>query len=118
MLFRLLVLSVAVLNLVPLVVAVAPRFSVTLYGLPLDQPVLEVVIRHRAVLLGCVGVGLALAAFRDEWWVPALSFALVSKLSFLAMCLLRVNDLGPLRRVAGSDVIALLVLAVAAFVRR
>ncbi|MBM4777750.1 MAG: phosphopantetheine adenylyltransferase [Archangiaceae bacterium] len=118
MLFRLLVLSVSLLNLVPLVVAVAPRFSVTLYGLSLDQPVLEIVMRHRAVLLGCVGVGLALAAFRDDWWLPALSFALVSKLAFLALCLVHVNELGPLRRVAGSDVIALLLLAVAAFVRR
>lgn len=118
MLFRLLVLSVAALNLVPLVVAFAPRLSVTLYGLPLDQPVLEVVMRHRAVLLGCVGVGLALAAFRDEWWLPAVSFALVSKLSFLALGLLHLNDLGALRRVAGSDVVALLVLAVAALFRR
>lgn len=118
MLFRLLVLSVAALNLVPLVVAFAPRLSVTLYGLALDQPVLEVVMRHRAVLLGCVGVGLALAAFRDEWWLPAVSFALVSKLSFLALGVLHLNDLGALRRVAGSDVVALLVLAVAALVRR
>ena len=118
MLFRLLVLSVSLLNLVPLVVAVAPRFSVTLYGLPLSEPVLEVVIRHRAVLLGCVGVGLTLAAFRDEWWLPAVSFALVSKLSFLALCLLHPNELGALRRIAGSDVVALLVLAVAALVRR
>ncbi|MBL8934803.1 MAG: hypothetical protein JNM69_09630 [Archangium sp.] len=118
MLFRLLVLSVALLNLVPLVVAIAPRFSTTLYGLPLDQPVLEIVMRHRAVLLGCVGMGLGLAAFREEWWWPALSFALVSKLSFLALCLLHVNELGPLRRVASSDLIALLVLGVAAYVRR
>ena len=117
MLVRVLLLAIAALNLVPAVVAVSPRWSLTLYGLALDTPVLEVVMRHRAVLLGCVGVGLGVAAFRESWWWPAVAFALVSKVSFLGFCALHATSLGSLRRVAVSDVVALLVLAVAASLR-
>jgi hypothetical protein len=114
---RVLLLAIAALNLIPVIVAVSPRWSLTLYGFALDTPALDVVMRHRAVLLGCVGVGLGVAAFRESWWGPAVALALASKLSFLAFCALQADALGPLRRVAVSDVVALLVLAVAAWLR-
>ncbi|MDP3498938.1 MAG: hypothetical protein Q8S33_01345 [Myxococcales bacterium] len=115
---RVLLLAIAALNLVPAIVAVSPRWSLTLYGFALDTPLLEVVMRHRAVLLGCVGVGLGVAAFRESWWGPAVAFALASKVSFLIFCALHATSLGPLRRVAVSDVVALLVLGAAAWLRR
>jgi len=115
---RVLLLAIAALNLVPAVVAVSPRWSLTLYGFALDTPMLEVVMRHRAVLLGCVGVGLGIAAFRESWWAPAVAFAFASKVSFLIFCALHTTSLGSLRRVAVSDVVALLVLGAAAWLRR
>ena len=118
MLARVLVLAIAALNLVPAIVAVSPRWSLTLYGFALDTPVLEVVMRHRAVLLGCLGVGLGIAAFRESWWAPAVAFALASKVSFLLLCALHATSFGSLRRVAVSDVVALLVLGAAAWLRR
>ncbi len=117
MVARLLMLAIAALNLVPAIVAWAPQFSQTLYGLTLDTPALDVVMRHRAVLLGCVGVGLGVAAFRDDWWGPAVALAVGSKVSFLVICALHVDALGPLRRVALLDVVALLALALAAWLR-
>lgn len=118
MLFKGLVLSIAVLNLVPGVVALAPSLSVQLYGIPLDTQALAVVMRHRAVLLAFVGVALGVAAFRDDWWGPALGLALASKLSFLALCVAQQTALGPLKRVAAADVVALVALAWAAWLRR
>jgi hypothetical protein len=117
MLFKGLLLAIALLNLLPGAVALVPRMSAELYGLPLDSQALAVVVRHRAVLLACVGLALGLAAFRDGWWAPALSLALASKLSFLVLCLCAPAPLGPLLRVAAADVIALLGLAWAAWLR-
>ena len=114
---RVLLLAIAALNIIPVIVALSPRWSLTLYGFALDTPALDVVVRHRAVLLGCVGVGLGVAAFRESWWGPAVALALASKLSFLCVCALHLEALGPLRRVAVSDVVALLVLGLAAWLR-
>lgn len=117
MLARALVFVVAVLNVLPVVVAFAPRWSRPLYGLALDGSTLEVVMRHRAVLLGCVGVGLGLAAVRDAWWQPALALAVVSKVSFLVFCIPNWSSLGALRNVALADGAALVVLALAVWLR-
>jgi hypothetical protein len=118
MLTRSLLLLVAVLNLLPGVVAFLPARAHALYGLSLDGAALALTMRHRAVLLATVGLMLALAAFDEAWWRPALLLALTSKLSFLVLFGLTGPHEAPLRRVAAADVVALAVLAVVAWLRR
>ena len=48
---RVLLLAIAALNLIPVIVAVSPRWSLTLYGFALDTPALDVVMRHSRVIL-------------------------------------------------------------------
>jgi hypothetical protein len=118
MLTRSLLLLIAVLNLLPGVVAFFPGRAQTLYGLSLDGSAVALTLRHRAVLLATVGLLLALAAFDEAWWRPALLLPLTSKLSFLVLFGLTGPHEAPLRRVAAADVVALVVLAAVAWLRR
>ncbi|MDX2015189.1 MAG: phosphopantetheine adenylyltransferase [Myxococcaceae bacterium] len=117
MMTRSLLLLVAVLNLVPGVVALVPSRAEALYGVSVDGPALGLTMRHRAVLLAMLGGFLALAAFDEAWWRPALMLALTSKLSFLVLFVVTGPHEAPLRRVAMADLGALAALAVVAALR-
>lgn len=110
----LILLAVGAVNLIPGVVALLPDRTVALYGLGVDGASMSLLIRHRAVLLACVGLGLTVAAFVHALRTPALAFAAMSKLSFLALYLMTPGLTSELRRVAAVDVVALALLAVAA----
>ena len=108
-----LLLFVAVLNLVPGVVALRPQRTVGLYGFPIDGPTLALAMRRRAVLLALVGVLRAIAAFDDAGLRPALLLAFLSQVSFLALFATTRSHGAPMQRVALADVAALAVLALA-----
>jgi hypothetical protein len=113
----LILLTVGVVNLIPGVVALLPDRMVALYGVGVDGASMALLMRHRAVLLACVGLGLGVAAFVPALRPPALAFAALSKLSFLALYLMMPGLTVELRRVAAVDVVALVLLAVAALLR-
>jgi hypothetical protein len=117
MISKVLLALVAVLNLVPGIVALRPSRTVALYGLTLDSPALALAMRHRAVLLALVGVLLGLAALDDAWLPPALLVAFTSKLSFLGLYAATGPHAAPMRRVAIADVVAILVLGIVAALR-
>lgn len=107
-------LAVGVVNLIPGLVALQPDRTVALYGIGVDGAAMSLLMRHRAVLLACVGLALGVAAFVHAMRVPALAFAAMSKLGFLALYLLTPGLTSELRRVAAVDVVALVLLGVAA----
>ncbi|WP_338865081.1 phosphopantetheine adenylyltransferase [Myxococcus stipitatus] len=111
----LILLLVGAINLLPGVVALLPDKTTSLYGLRIDGESLALVIRHRAVLLACVGLGLVAAAFVSSLRMPALAFAAISKLSFLILFAMGTGVTPELRRVAAIDVAALLLLVLAAW---
>ncbi|MFM8910929.1 MAG: phosphopantetheine adenylyltransferase, partial [Gemmatimonadota bacterium] len=53
------------------------RLSV-LYGLPFDEPNLAILMRHRAVLFGLLGLFLCVAAFRPAWQTIAFVAGFIS----------------------------------------
>jgi hypothetical protein len=66
-------LMVGVLHLLPLVGVVSRAQLTRLYGVEVDTPTLELLLRHRAVLFGLLGAFLLVAAFRAPlqwaaWW--------------------------------------------------
>jgi len=88
---------------------------VQLYGLPVEEPNLELLMRHRAVLFGLLAAGLAWAAWHPPLHRPALVAGLVSVVSFLLLA----RVVGPLNTalmgVVRADLVALgLLLAAAA----
>lgn len=105
---------VALIHVLPVVGALGPARLEGLYGLPIDGPDLEILLRHRAVLFGGLGVLLAWAIFDPALRSVALVCGALSVLSFLGLAWRIGGYHAALRRVVIADVIALIALGVAA----
>jgi len=111
---QVLLLALALLNLVPGIIAFFPTRSRWLYGITMEGPALSLAMRHRAVLLALVGALFGFAAFDEAWLRPALFVGFVSKIAFLVLfAITRPHD-APMRQVALADVIAIAVLTAVA----
>ena len=78
-----------------------------LYGIALDEPNLQILMRHRAVLFGLLGALLVAAAFVPTLRGAALVGGLVSVLAFLLLAWNTTVYNEALRRVVVADWIAL-----------
>ncbi|MEV7869429.1 hypothetical protein AB0P17_25810 [Streptomyces sp. NPDC088124] len=108
---------VGAINLLPGFVALAPSQITTAYGVSVagpDSADLTVLLRHRAVLLGLVGIGLLCAAFLTSLRVPALAAGAVSMGTFLLLAYSTPGLGDATMRVARIDIAAFALLAVAA----
>jgi hypothetical protein len=107
-------LLVSVIHLLPLAGVLGPPALQRLYGLPVDDPTLELLLRHRAVLFGLLGAGLALAALKPAWHGPALVAAAVSVVSFLLLAWSLPGAVNAaIATVVRVDLVALVLLAAA-----
>ncbi|MCS0638373.1 hypothetical protein NX801_22500 [Streptomyces sp. LP05-1] len=112
-----LLVIVGAVNLLPSFVALAPSRITTAYGITVDgadAADLTVLLRHRAVLLGLVGIGLLCAAFIPSLRVPAMVAGAVSMGTFLLFAYATPGLNSATMRVARIDIAALALLAVAA----
>ena len=99
-------LLVALVNLIPTIGVLSADQLSGLYGLTFDEPNLEILMRHRAVLFGIVGGLLVLAAFQPRFRPAAVVCGLVSMLSFVVVAWL-VGDYNPqIARVVVIDIVA------------
>lgn len=78
-------LVAGIIHLLPLSGVLGPERLTALYGLEFHDPSLAILMRHRAVLFGLLGLFLVTAAFRPSLWLPAFLAAFASVLSFLAL---------------------------------
>ena len=86
-----------------------------LYGLPFTEPNLRILMQHRAVLFGLLGVFLiAAATIRPDWQPIAIGGGLVSALSFLLFARMAGDYNAALRKVVIADRVAVVALLVAA----
>ena len=109
-------LLVAAIHALPLLgVLGAARIS-GLYGIAVDDPNLEILMRHRAVLFGLLAAFLAYAAFHRPLHGLALIGGAVSVVAFLALALSVGRYNAAIGTVVRVDVVALLLLALAAWV--
>ena len=79
----LLVLIASAINLMPVTGAFAPERMSALYGVNLDDPNLEILMRHRALLFGIVGGLLVAAVLRPSLRTLAYVVGFASMVSFL-----------------------------------
>lgn len=103
---------VGLIHLLPLPGVLGGERLAALYGLTLTGPDLEILLRHRAVLFGLLGVFLVVAAFRRAYQGSALVAGLVSVVSFLALAWSVGGYTAQVGRVVTADVIALACLIV------
>jgi hypothetical protein len=108
---------VGVIHLLPLPGVSGSRRLETLYGIPMADKNLEILMRHRAVLFGLLGAFILLAAFRPELQVAALVVGFVSVVSFLGLARSVGGYNAQLGRVYAADVVALVSLVVGATAR-
>lgn len=107
-------LLAGVVHLFPLLGATGAARLEQLYGLRMEDPNLLLLMRHRALLFGLLGLLLATAAFKPAWQGLALLAAWGSVLGFV---LLAPSGLLPaLQRVWWIDVALLPLLALASWI--
>lgn len=109
-------LIVALIHALPLVGVIGAAKLSTLYGIPVQEPNLEILMRHRAVLFGLLAAFLAYAAFHPSLHGLALVAAGVSVASFLALSAMVGGYNAALSTVVKADIVALVLLAAAAVV--
>jgi len=108
-------LIAAAIHLLPLQGVLGSDRLVSLYGaLPFDEPNLAILMRHRAVLFGLLGLFLVFAAFRPALQTLAFIAGFVSVISYLWLALSVGSYNAYLARVVIADVVALICLAAGA----
>jgi hypothetical protein len=110
----LMLLAVGVIHLLPLSGALGAERLSALYGLPIAEPNLSILMRHRAVLFGLLGAFMVYAAFRPGLQLIALAAGFVSVVSFLYIAWSVGGYNEQVARIVRADVIALVCLLVAA----
>lgn len=110
-------LCVCVIHLLPFAGVLGAGALSQAYGVDVTDPTVLVLLRHRAVLFGVVGVGFLAAAFKREWQPTAIAVALVTTITFVLLAWLAPAVTPQLDRVAIVDAAAIVLLIVAAVLR-
>lgn len=84
----------------------------SLYGIAIEGPDLQILMRHRAVLFGLLGLYLLAAAFIPALQPTALAAGLISVLSFLVLAWGTTGYNANIARVVAVDVVALVALLI------
>lgn len=104
----------ALIHLAPLSGVLGGERLAALYGIGFDEPNIAILMRHRAVLFGMLGVFLLLAAFMPNLQVVAIGAGLVSVVSFLWLARSVGGYNAQIARVFVADIVALVCLLVGA----
>ena len=106
MLSTVLFLIAGVVNLLPVSGVLSTRRLQVLYGVALEDPNLVILMRHRAVLLGIVGILLVASVFNTSLQPLALTLGLLSMLSFVFIAYVVGGYNAELQRVVLIDLVA------------
>ncbi|MGN8083990.1 hypothetical protein [Variovorax sp. 22077] len=103
-------LLVGIIHLLPLAGVMGATRLTGLYGIVIEEPNLEILMRHRAVLFGLLGAFFCYAAFQPQQQALALVAGFVSVGSFLLLSWMVDGSNAELSRVFVADVFALALL--------
>lgn len=112
-----LLIVAGIIHLLPLVGVLGGERLAGLYGFPFNEPNLEILMRHRAVLFGLLGALLVCAAFMPAYQPLALIGGLISVVTFLGLAALVGGYNAQIGRVVVADWVALACLTAAAGIR-
>jgi hypothetical protein len=111
-----LLVVVGIIHLLPVSGVLGSERLSILYGIAFDEPNLEILMRHRAVLFGLLGAFLVYAAFKPAVQSLALVAGFVSVISFIAIAWSVGEYNESIRKVFLADIVAIIGLAVASVV--
>ena len=103
----------ALVNLAPIVGVISAETLVALYGIRLESPDLIILMRHRAILFGLVGSFILLSVFRPVLRPLAITAALASMLSFIALAFLVGDYSQKIANLIAGDLVASVILLAA-----
>ena len=103
---------VAIIHLLPLSGVLGGERLAALYGLPFNDPNLAILMRHRAVLFGLLGLFLLFAAYRPQYQAIAFIAGFVSVVSFLWLAWSVGGYHTQVARVFMADIVALACLII------
>lgn len=104
---------VGIIHILPLLGVVSNERLQQLYGISISDVNLAILLLHRAVLFGIIGIFLCVAAFRQELQIAALCIGFISVLSFLLLAW-SIGGYNPqVERVVFADIVALVCLVIA-----
>jgi hypothetical protein len=105
---------VAIIHLLPLSGVIGSERLASLYGIAFSEPNIAILMRHRAVLFGLLGLFLLFAAFTPRFQVAAFVVGLVSVVSFLWLAYSVGGYNAAIGRVVTADIVALVCLVIGA----
>ncbi len=103
---------VAVMHLLPLSGVLGSERLTALYGLSFDEPNLAILMRHRAVMFGILGLFFLFAAFRPSLQTFAFIGGFVSVIAFLWLAWSVGGYNAQIARVFMADIVALVCLLI------
>lgn len=103
---------VAIIHLLPLSGVFGSERLTTLYGVPFSDPNLAILMRHRAVLFGLLGLFFLFAAFRPPFQIVAFIAGFLSVVSFLWLAMSVGGYNAQVARVFMADIVALVCLLI------
>jgi len=106
-----------IIHLLPVTGAMGVSRLDALYGTALNDPNLAILMRHRAVLFGLLGLFLVYAAFRPPLQALALAAGFVSVVSFLGLAYATGSYNDQMARVVVADAVAFTCLLIALVAR-
>jgi hypothetical protein len=115
-LWTVLVLVAAVINFAPALGLVSPGRMGPFYGIDLDDPNLQILMRHRAILFGLVGGLLFVAAFHPPLRALGYVVGFSSMVSFLLIAWMVGGYNAEIQRVIAIDAVGITALAGAVLV--
>ena len=105
-------LAVGIIHILPLSGVLSAARLFDLYGISFEDPNLEILMRHRAVLFGLLGIFLISSAFLPKLQLAALITGFVSVVSFLYLAYSVGGYNDQVNRIVTADKVALVCLLV------
>jgi len=111
-------LIAGVINLYPVVGVISVDQLEKLYGVPIDNGDLIILMKHRAILFGLLGTFIIYSAFRSSVQTLACVAGLVSMISFVALAYASGQFGEILNRVIVADIVGSLALIAVLVIRK
>ena len=113
-----LLVLVGIIHLLPLSGVLGVERLAILYGISLGEPNIEILMRHRAILFGLLGLFLVYAAFQPSLQTLAIIAGLISVVSFIAIAWSVGGYNESVGNVVIADIVATIALVAAAVIHR